>query len=485
MSFFGSFLKKDSGNHQPGKWRVGDIIANNYEVRQILGGEGKSGMGIVYVCYDRAYELIFALKTFQDRYISSKEFQKFFEREALIWTRLGRHSNIVRAYWVELLAERLFIVLEYIDPDDNHGRNTLTHYLKNLTLPEILKLSIQFCDGMEYVYSKGIDAHRDIKPDNIMITADKTLKISDFGLTKAFQEIEIKEDTISKEKNPSLSIFWSQGKRICGTLPYMAPEQFNGYADKRSDIYSFGIVLYQMVTNGRLPFLARTHEEYEKLHKHEKIRISSSLLSPIIQKCLEKEPDKRYQEFATIREELQHLLIEETGEKLIPPEPLPIEANEFVAKGISSAYLGRHQEAIDCYDEALRIDPKEAGAFSEKGAALQALGRHQEAINCYDEALRIDPNSANAWRQKGAVLNQLEKHQEALTCFDKVLMIEPKDAISWFSKGVVLGKLCRYQEALKCAEKAIEYAEKAIDLDPNFTKQVQALKQFILQISGR
>jgi len=451
MSFFGSLLKKDSGDLKPGKWRVGDIIANNYEVRQILGGEGKSGMGIVYVCYDRAYKLIFALKTFQDRYISSKGSQKLFEREALVWTKLGRHPNIVRAYWVELLAERLFIVLEYIALDNTHRRNTLTHCLGNLAFPEILKLSIQFCDGMEYAYSKGIDAHRDIKPDNIMITADKTLKIGDFGLAKAFQEIEIKEDIISKEKNPSLSIFRSQGKRICGTLPYMSPEQFDGYADKRSDIYSFGIVLYQMVTNGGLPFLARTQEEYEKLHKHEKIRISSSLLSPIIQKCLEKEPDKRYQEFATIREELQRLLIKETGEKMIPPEPLPIEANEFVVRGISSAYFDRHQEAI----------------------------------NCYDEVLRIDPNSANAWRQKGAVLNQLENHQEALTCFDKVLMIEPKDALAWFSKGIVLSRLCRYQEALKCVEKAIEYAEKAADLDRNFPKQVQALKQFILQISGR
>lgn len=225
MSLFGSFWKKGYGKTprftSSGEWRVGDKIANRFEILKILGGEGKSGMGIVYICYDLKHKLpcLFALKTFQKKYLISEEFQKLFKKEALVWTELGRHPYIVQAVWVEELENRLFIILEYI-PLDPQSRNNLSHYLGNLTLPDILKFSIQFCYGMEYAHSKGIDAHRDIKPDNIMIAPDKTIMITDFGLTKAFQGIELKEDPVSSEKISGLSIFQTKaGKRVCGTLP--------------------------------------------------------------------------------------------------------------------------------------------------------------------------------------------------------------------------------------------------------------------------
>jgi len=325
MSIFENFGKKGLGNHQPGKWRVGDKIAGRYEIRYVLGGEGRSGMGIVYICHDPESRMLFALKTFQERYFFSKETNNLFEREAHVWTELGKHPYIVWAIVAAILEDRLFIVLEYITP--RQGKNTLTHYFGTLDLPDILKFSIQFCYGMEYAYSKGVDAHRDIKPDNIMITQDKTVKITDFGLAKAFQELPLREDIISTGERPGLSIFQSKaGKRVCGTLQYMSPEQFDGYADRRSDIYSFGITLYQMVGGGKFPFIGkgRTDEErqqdYERLHRYGRIPPISSLLFPLIQKCLEKDPNNRYQEFTSIREELQSILLKETGERIIPPE---------------------------------------------------------------------------------------------------------------------------------------------------------------------
>ena len=374
MSILGSFWKKKSGEPkrktQPGKWQVGDKIANRYEIYQILGGEGKTGMGIVYICYDHKHKTPYALKTFQEKYLSSEDILKLFEREALVWTHLERYPYILRAHWVDRLEDRLFIILEYIAPD-KQGRNTLTHYLGNLSFPETLKFSIQFCYGMEYAYSKGIDAHRDIKPDNIMITSDKTVKITDFGLVKAFQEIQLKEDIISQEESLRLSIFQSKGKRICGTFPYMAPEQFDGYADKRSDIYAFGIVLYQMATNGRLPFIGRTQQEYERLHRYG----LSSPLYPLIQKCLEKDPNDRFQDFATIREELQNLLLKETGETISSPKKEELEAWELSNKGIALADLGRYKQAITCYDEALRINPNYTLAQKNKKICLEKLRR--------------------------------------------------------------------------------------------------------------
>ena len=227
------------------QWQVGDKINNRYVIHQILSG----GMGIVYVCYDTKFNEMVVLKTMREQLMANEEMRKLFKREAYIWTQLDKHPYIVQAKSVELIEDRLFIRMEYIVPDE-FGRNTLTHYLDRTvsrnhlhnTL-EWLKVGIEICQGMEFAYSKGIDAHRDLKPDNIMITADQRVKITDFGLAKAFQDMEVNgPDGLGEENNSGLSLFMSKGRRICGTLPYMAPEQFDGYADKRSDIYAFGIL---------------------------------------------------------------------------------------------------------------------------------------------------------------------------------------------------------------------------------------------------
>jgi serine/threonine protein kinase len=264
-------MKKKSedvgGKMQPGKWRVGDRIDNRYKIYRILGGEGKTGMGIVYACYDHEHKTPCVLKTFQERYSLSEQSQKLFEREALVWIELGRYPYIVRAYWVEKIEGRLFIVLEYVAPD-TAGRNTLTHFLGNLSFAETLKIGIQFCFGMEYAYSKGIKVHRDIKPDNIMITQDKTVKITDFGLAKPFIESEISK---SEGEYRGFGIYPSMTGKVVGTLPYMAPEQFDGYADIRSDIYAFGIVLYQMANGGKLPFVSKSRSMEESVKEYEKL----------------------------------------------------------------------------------------------------------------------------------------------------------------------------------------------------------------------
>jgi len=432
------------------KWQVGDKIANRFEIHKTLTG----GMGVVYVCYDHREKIPLVLKTFHDIYLSSEVAQKLFEREALLWIQLERYPYIVRSHWVERLENRLFIILEYIPPDAQ-CRNTLTHYLTSLTLPDILKFSIQFCYGMEYAYSKGINAHRDIKPDNIMITADKTVKITDFGLAKAFQEIQLEQDSISVGDNSSLSIFQSKGKIICGTIPYMAPEQFDGYADERSDIYSFGITLYQMATGGKFPFIGRTCQEYEILHKDAKIPLISSELFPIIQKCLEKYPGKRHQNFTSINSNLQDLLLRKTGELISMPEQKQLDGWELRNKGVSLVSLGRHEEAIVCFDGALDINPQDSFTWNNKGAALTNLNRHLEALIHFDKATKVDPRDFEAWYNKGLCVYRLNHHDEAVTYFDKAIGINPEYAAAWRNKGGVLDKLGKYQEAIACYDKAI------------------------------
>jgi tetratricopeptide (TPR) repeat protein len=315
---------------------------------------------------------------------------------------------------------------------------------------------------MEYAYSKGIDAHRDIKPDNIMITPDKTVKITDFGLAKAFSEMEFNEDIISSQEHSFLSIFQTKaGKRVCGTIPYMAPEQFDGYADKRSDIYAFGITLYQMVTGGKLPFVGRTIQEWERLHKQEKIPVIISKLFPLIQKCLEKNLDKRYQSFGYIKNELQDFLFENTGEKLTAPDPEKLETWELSNKGLAFHNLGKFELSISCYDKTLAINQKNAATWMNKGNALTSLFKYQEAIACYDKAIEIDPKDASIWYNKGYVLDDLDRYDEALLCYDKAIEIDPALVLAWIGKGIILRKFGKYQEALICYNKAIAIDSKS------------------------
>ena len=221
------------------RWQIGDKIENRYEVHDIKGGEGKSGFGIVYICYDHEFKAPVAIKTFQERFFFSQKARDDFTNEALTWIKLDKHKNIVKAYYVKNIEGRPYIFQEYVAG----GNLDDWLYTKQLDLPLALNFAIQFCNGMDYACEKMGLIHRDIKPGDILLTVDKTVKITDFGLAKA---IEVKTEQM--EVPSDLSYVQSS---VAGTPLYMAPEQFTGREiDTRADIYSFGIVLYQMVANG-------------------------------------------------------------------------------------------------------------------------------------------------------------------------------------------------------------------------------------------
>jgi tetratricopeptide (TPR) repeat protein len=110
------------------------------------------------------------------------------------------------------------------------------------------------------------------------------------------------------------------------------------------------------------------------------------------------------------------------------PTQKGLTAKEWCDKGDALAKSGREEEALQCFDKALAIDPKDAKAWALKGATLGMLSRHQEALQCLDKALELDPRDVDAWNYRGAALDMLDRHQEALQCFDKALAIDPTNA---------------------------------------------------------
>ncbi|GAJ15662.1 unnamed protein product, partial [marine sediment metagenome] len=255
-----------------------------------------------------------------------------------------------------------FIAIDYIAPDKK-GRNTLKHHMENpLNLKDVLKWSIQLCYAMEYAESKGISPHRDIKPDNIMITANGNVKITDFGLVKFLDEKESIGDwrKLAEMGEIGLSFLrFSKGIVVGGTVPWMSPEQFDASTDVRSDIYSYGIILYQMVNNGESPFHYNTVEAYFKAHKEELPQKIDSKLFPIIKKCLEKDPDYRYQNFKELRIDLEKIYHSEVGKKIPkPPKEEILKAEEHNNKGVSFATLDFKDEAIKEFRKALQLKPE-------------------------------------------------------------------------------------------------------------------------------
>ena len=151
-----------------------DGSQKRWEIGKILGG----GMGRVYIVYDHEWRDALAAKTFQDELFKRNPMvAERFTQEALAWIRLDRHENIAQARWVVNIEGKPFLFLEYVsggDLSDWIGTPRLSE-----DLPQVLRFAIQFCDGMSHALSKGIQAHRDIKPGNCLITEDHILKVTD------------------------------------------------------------------------------------------------------------------------------------------------------------------------------------------------------------------------------------------------------------------------------------------------------------------
>ena len=372
----------------PTNWQIGDHIQNRWEIHNILRG----GMGIVYIVYDHEHRDAYAAKTFQDEILArSPSTAQRFKQEALTWVNLDVHQNIARAHFVQIIEGKPYLFLEYVsggDLDDWIGTPRLTE-----DLPQALRFAIQFCDGMTHALAKGITAHRDIKPQNCLVTVDNTLKVTDFGLAKTFDDAGADEHITDVSR---LNISQTRTGMAAGTPTHMAPEQFDDAkrVDVRADVYSFGVMLYQMI-EGRLPFVGRNWAEFARLHKIEHAPMRNRYLPEInivVQRCLAKSAGDRFSDFATVGATLVDIYEGLTSGRA----PKPVVAKELSAigwsnKGASLDVLGRKEEALKCFDRAIELNPREEMAWNNKGHLLEDLGRREEASVCLDRAIELNP----------------------------------------------------------------------------------------------
>src|SRR5579863_10247653 len=271
---------------------------------RILEKLGAGGMGVVYKAVDTRLERSVALKFLPDGMSQDTQALERFRREALAASALN-HQGICTIYDVGEQDHMPFIAMEFIDGE------TLRQYINGKPLPieQILDLGIQISDAIDAAHSQGI-IHRDIKPSNVFVTKRGQAKVLDFGLAKLITKGAIggaPDDTSSKATQESISIVGI----VSGTPAYMSPEQVRGDdLDPRADIFALGLLLYEMAT-GRAAFGGRTGGaiiEAILTRTPESVRFLNPQLPPqleeIINKCIEKDRDRRYTSAAAVRANL-------------------------------------------------------------------------------------------------------------------------------------------------------------------------------------
>jgi serine/threonine protein kinase len=440
--------------------RVGDRIQDRWEIHKIL----KGGMGIVYFVYDHESREVYAAKTICHEKIENDPSTVLrFIKEANAWINLDAHPNVVEARMVRTIDGKPYIFLELIAGGDL-GTWIGTTRLK-FNFHQSLTFALQFCDGMSYANSKGIKAHRDIKPSNCLVADDGSLKITDFGIAKAFDNSEL-EGSSSNAINSwmaSQNLVMTQTGSGLGTCAYMSPEQFDDAknVDTTADIYSFGIMLYQMIT-GRLPLSGDNWKVYEHAHKFLKpsgMRSQHPKLEAIVLTCLEKSPRNRYLNFGVLRKELADVYQEITGHPAWPPVAgKEMDEIRLLNKGASLEFLGRFPEALTYFNRSLQINPRQSSALYNKGVLALKQEQYEEALAFTDESLAIDPRSFRAWSNKAAILWKLERHKEQYECCNKALAINPNDPRALTLKGIAVNASGQYEAALELYEKALNSA---------------------------
>jgi eukaryotic-like serine/threonine-protein kinase len=282
-----------------------------YEVVKLLG---RGGMGEVYLANDKRLNRPVALKIISPALAETREHLLRFRKEASYAANLN-HPNICTIYESGEVDAQTYICMEYVE-----GRTLRDRIASEpMALPEVLDIGIQIADALDEARKKNI-VHRDIKSVNILLTARGHVKILDFGLAKQLKTIS---DT-SASDSPTESSLSSSGD-VRGTAAYMSPEQALGRSiDHRSDIFSFGVVIYEMLA-GRLPFSGNSTTEVVDaiLHKVPPpvTRYNDSVppdLIRVLNKMLEKDPDLRYQSVHEVWVDLRHLRGESTASLSAP-----------------------------------------------------------------------------------------------------------------------------------------------------------------------
>ncbi len=448
---------------------LGSVLAGRYVVEALIS---KGGYAAVFRGIDQKLSRYVAIKVLLPSKTTSNEHEHFL-REARIAAGLD-HPNIAPVLDYGKDGPCVFLVMPLYT--GGSLRNRLAEVNGPLAAHETVRLFHQLAQALYYAHTRPRPViHRDIKPENILIhQEDYRLVITDFGIARALE--------------PGARV----GKTITvrGTVGYMAPEQHAGVVDPRSDQYSSAVILYEMLTG------------YHPTDAHSGHILPVSSLNPdlpvtldsVIERALETRPDER---FADMLEFLytfdQACRPTSTAKVQVPatpearnvssnkrtgatPAPLPTGTSKMSAVGRQAArvtpvstasvrekcregdqYLHQQQysQALQAYEEALRMDPENFYAWNGKGTAHYNQGSYRKAFEAYQRATEIDSSNAVVWVSAGLALQRLQRYQQALVHFERALTIDNEYVAAWNGRGDAQLDMNMPEDAIASYEQAL------------------------------
>ena len=393
--------------------RTGTILSSRYEILEQIGS---GGMAYVYKARDRKLSRLVAIKILKEEFCKDKSFVAKFRMEAQAAAGLS-HNNVVGVYDVGEENNTHYIVMELIDGI------TLKEYItrkRKLGTKESIGIAIQVAQGLEAAHKRHI-VHRDIKPQNIIISKDGRIKVADFGIARAITD-------------ETTNLYGA-----AGSVHYISPEQARGgYCDERSDIYSLGITIYEMVT-GRVPFDGDTTVAVAIAHINEAMIPPSNIepsvpvaLEQIIFKCTQKRPNQRYSSCADLIKDLRHALVA-PNERFVHFVQL-----EETAKGETTVMSDEQMRNIrnrsertvrennEHTENGLKSQPIKRSQAREIAASQQRNRSESIEFEPYNDRSQEEAFSEKAYRKETSKREKQSRKKakrdlDDVTMFDKVL----------------------------------------------------------------
>jgi serine/threonine protein kinase len=420
-------------------------LAKHFPQLDLLEFIGQGGMGAVYRARQKQLDRMVALKILPPEVADGPGFAERFTREARALAKLN-HSHIVTLYEFGQTDGLFYFLMEFVD-----GVN-LRQLLdaSRMTPKEALAIVPQICDALQFAHGKGI-VHRDIKPENILLNKAGQVKIADFGVAKI-----IGQTPAEASKNAPSSGELTEAGSVLGTPNYMAPEQISHplEVDHRADIYSLGVVFYQMLT-GELPDLKLTPPST-------KVQMDVRL-DEVVLRALEKKPELRFQQVSEVKTRVETIAATERAAPSAPDVPKTRNTAARLALIIASVVVLLGATVLFPILFLLQRSAKQpasanAAQLAQEGWQLWQSQKMQEAADKFEKAVQLGANDANTWNGLAWSEFNSGRSKEALRAFQKVLALEPNHPAALNGLGQIYLSQRKYDQAesylLKAAPQA-------------------------------